>query len=290
VITASRITLIFLLAIVGVRSQVQPAKEPAPDAGATPPVQSSAGSGNATQKPSQSAAPVPSCSQTQRFHLEAGKVYEDAELWEEAEKQYLAAVEDSCSSLAERQLAIQAIKRTRIHRLGRVRFVEFLGSWGQAVDSTAAWLRYSTAGVEVAAFSTPQDEKLGSQIASSFLKLRAKLLNATLPSSSTRRQIMIPIDPGVLSDLSFEAGGFKLAGLASLWRLFLRPRFRVTGGGHVGTGSVTLHAEIWRRHWWFGSRLDEGLIAEMAAGQQLDVVELENFIYAVFLRILYAPR
>ena len=181
---------------------------------------------------------------------------------------------------------------------------------GQALDAVGAWLlrvlvaavllsllasavlqfRYSTGGVEVAAFSTPENKKLGNQIGSSFLKLRAKLLSATLPSSRTRSQIMIPIDPGPVSDLSFEAGGFKLAGLASLWRLFFRPRFRVTGGGHVGAASVTLHAEIWRRYWWFGSRLQPSLIVDIPTPHQLDVVQLENFVYAVFLRILYAPR
>ncbi len=237
-----------------------------------------------------------------------GQTYESIELWDEAEEHYLAAAEDS--SPAVRQLALDGIHRVRGRQSFRLRLEQSLDSWGQGVDAAGAWIlrffvatvllsllavtffqfRYRTGGVEIAAFATPGDRKLGSQISSCFTKVRAKLLTAGLPFLGRRRQILIPIDLSNLSNLSFEVVGFKLAGLASLVRLFLPPRFRVTGGGHLGAGSVTLHAEIWHRWRWFGYRLQETLTSDIPSPRELAVVQLENFVYAVFIKILYAAR
>jgi hypothetical protein len=244
------------------------------------------------------------------FQLKAGISYENLRAWKEAEERYLAAGGDTCSSKGTRKLAIEGIERVRARQIAEAHVGERFDYWGRAVDSLGGWLvrgfvlavvlsifwiaalRIPDAwgAVEVARFVTPADKKLASQIESSFVKARAKLLNTSSPYLGARRQITIPIDPGVLSDLSFEAGGFKLAGLASLWRLFFPPLFRITGGGHIGTGSITFHAQIWQRWGWFGSRLRETVIVEVPSPHGLDIVQLENFIYAIFLRVLYASR
>lgn len=244
------------------------------------------------------------------FSLRAAATYEELRAWKEAEERYLAAGTDACSSEDTRKTALEGVERVSKHRIKEGRFETAQDLWGHAVDSAGAWLLRilvvaavvsifligafrvpdTVNGVEVARFVTPTDKKLAGQIESCFVKGRAKILNATAPLPRMRRQITLPIDPGVLSDLSFEAGGFKLAGLASLWRLFIRPLYRITGGGHASPGSITFHAEIWRRTAWFGSSLHGTVIVEVPSPNGVDIARLEDFVYAIFLRVLYAPR
>lgn len=244
------------------------------------------------------------------FNLKAGSIFENLRAWKEAEDRYLAAGGDACSSAGTRKLALEGVQRAREHGMAEERVGEELDRWGHTIDSIGGWLLRmliaavivsvvwiavvripdAVSAVEVARFATPADESLASQVESAFVKARAKLLNTGSPFLRSRGQITIPIDPGVLSDLSFEAGGFKVASLASLSRLFFPPLFRITGGGHVGAGSITFHAQIWQRRRWFNSILRESVIVDVPSPHGLDIVRLEDFVYAIFLRVLYASR
>ena len=237
------------------------------------------------------------------FRLEAGKIFENSKRWDEAEKQYISLGAVPAASPSQKKLALEGLIRTQRARLHDSR----AGLYGEELDSVGKWLLrivvvivgiailldfvlhlFGGTGVEIAPFSISDDGKLKAQIESSFLESRARLLVSNLPSGWVRRSIMFSLEPGPIADLSLEAAGFKFAGLASLWRYLIRPRFRITGGGYSGKVATTVHAEIWRRRWWFGQSLEEVVIHEITA--PLRVERLEEFVYAVFLRIWYAPR
>ncbi len=243
-------------------------------------------------------------------HITLARLYELAGRPEDAEKHYLMALDDPAPWV--QQEAFRSLGRA-MHR-GRTwaEFADGVGAWTLRVFiavtllillvSIASHFPSATAGIDIAAFATPAEAALQGQIASSFSKVRAKLLKSALPASGlpplrgrgANLPLLLPIDPGDLSELSVDAGGFKIAGVMPSLRLLLRPRFRITGGAHLDAAAVTFHAEIWRRWYWFGEELQDTVVMTLGRSASANgtpsgaVPDPELFVYAVFLRILYA--
>lgn len=244
------------------------------------------------------------------FHLRAGQIYEELEQWEEAERQYLAAGKDSSPVI--RQRALEGIRRVR--HANKSVSTGFIDWFDQGVAFLlrligvllAAYLLpviglaivRSSQRIEVDSFDTHGDEEFSGRISITFARLRARMSQVFPRHQEIRGRhlprlgfpVLVPVLRQDLPELSFEAGGFRIASVASLFSsLFRRPRFRIVGGAQTSSNLTNIHAEIWQRRWLLDYKL-QGVASRQlphGAGKKA-IVELETFVYDVFLRIIYA--
>lgn len=249
------------------------------------------------------------------FHLKAGKVYEDLQLWKEAESEYLKAGSDVSSDV--RHLALEGLRRVRSHPQPlSVRLTEGLKTFGLgflAVVGTAVVL-YLTAllglglyrsnqHMEVGPFKAGDGDKLAKEIDVTFARVRAVIAD-TFSSGRIARsrgsgainfpvilpslQEAVPFEEQ-LPELEIEVSGIKLSNLARLLPFLFRPRFRVVGAATATQHYANVHAEIWERHWWFDYTLRAVRTRRIPRLPNGDgVVELEVFVYHVLLTVMYA--
>lgn len=134
------------------------------------------------------------------------------------------------------------------------------------------------------------DEVLAKHLAVGFSAVRAGVINilgtATVNLPETVSTVYPFVSPN-LNDLfpqgSFEVAGMKVPDLSIILKWLVRPRFRVTGGVLALSSNKYVYAEVWRRQGWFGSRPPTVVIREIPGGEA-NTIELENFIFDVYLK------
>jgi len=249
------------------------------------------------------------------FHLKAGKVYEDLHLWKEAESEYLKAASDKSPS--DQALALQGLSRVRgqpqpfslrLSQILKASGIYALTAVGMVIGIyviilTGLAFHRSIQCMEVRAFASEGDDKLGGLITVTFARLRGAISDTLFWHGIARSRGSGAVNfPVVLPDLrdaipfeeqlpdvEIEAGGVKFSKLTRLIPLLFRPRFRLVGAAASTEYYAIVHAEIWERQWWFGYRLIAVKTKRIPRPPNGDgFVELEIFVYDVLLAVMYA--
>jgi hypothetical protein len=134
------------------------------------------------------------------------------------------------------------------------------------------------------------DEVLAKHLAVGFPAVRAGIINILGPATVNLPETVSTVYPFVspnLNDMfpqgSFEVAGMKVPDLSLILKWLVRPRFKVTGGILALSPNKYVYAEVWRRRAWFGSR-PPTVVAREIPGGEANTVELENFIFDVYLK------
>lgn len=141
------------------------------------------------------------------------------------------------------------------------------------------------------------NEELANRVSIAFPAVRAKV--ATILGASglvVLPQVVQTVFPFVsprLNELlpqeAFELGGIKVPNLGPFLRWFSRPRFEINGGVLRSTNSYQVYVEVWRRRFWFSSRL-ASVVTRRIPVKDLQNKRLEILIIAVYLEAYAALR
>jgi hypothetical protein len=237
--------------------------------------------------------------------LQLGLAYEGAHEWRDAETYFGEAAKNALSD-AVRDSALAGLKRVKDAQ--HPRFKEAL-SWTEPLIPLGTLilrvlvvigilLVVSIIALAVNAgyramviYPFDGDEALARRLAVGFPALRAKVITALGPVvilPQTVRTVYPFVSPRLnemLPQESFEVAGIKVPNLSMFLNWFVRPRFQVTGGIQESSPNKYVYAEVWRRRRsWFGLRLATLVTREIPKKGVARNVELENFIYEVYLK------
>jgi len=134
------------------------------------------------------------------------------------------------------------------------------------------------------------DDEMSKQLAVSFPATRAKIIKILGPADESLVKSVIGVYPFVFPSLDdlfpqepLELVGIKVPNLNVVLKWLRRPKFQVIGGISDLLVKKYVYAEVWRRRWWFGSRLVNLADREIPWGYE-GRVEVENFIFDVYLK------
>jgi len=105
-----------------------------------------------------------------------------------------------------------------------------------------------------------------------------------LPEAVSNTYPFVPLHvDDYLPDEALEFGDLKIPSLASLVRIFVKPRLEIDGGIFPSDSSTRfIYAHVWRNR-FFGTKL-ETIVAARIPALDLNCAELEIFVYDVYLK------
>lgn len=235
--------------------------------------------------------------------LELGRFYERLHEWQQAETHFQKAAETASSDTV-RNDALAGLARTREIRhpllsavLERKMFSALL-EWKTFVGITLLVLaiiflaglaiRQGFRAMVIHPFGGNDD--LAKLLAFGFPATRAKIVRILGGPNDAMVKSVTGVYPFIFPNLneifpgqSFELMGIKVPDLNVFLRWINRPRFQITGGISELLLKQYVYAELWRRSWWFGTRLIDHTSRQIPSGYD-GRLELENFIIDVYLR------
>lgn len=225
--------------------------------------------------------------------------YEGAHEWQQAETHFTEAAK-TAPSTAVRNAALAGLTRVKSAQYPWVKEAWawsdplFLGRlFGFVVVALFLWLAYiglreGSQAMVIHPFEG--DDQIAKLLAAGFPATRAKIVGILGTTDQSIIKPVIGAYPFVFPKLdeifpqeSFELAGIAVPNLNILLTWLIRPRFQVTGGISDLLFKKYIYAVVWRRRWWFGTRLLFLVDREIPDGYK-SRIEIENFIFEVYLK------